>query len=385
MKGYLWIVFVLALLGGVVAYRELFSQGVAKRERRSAVTREIPVKVAAVKKGPIAYVLNTSGDVQPMMQVDVISRIAGYVERVNFQIGDRVNAGQVVAIVEPEELRHRVAEEEAAVKVALAGLREKEAQLLHAEKQAQRARLLREKEFISSQELDEAETRANTARAQRDLAQAQLAQRQAMLEQSRYQLALTRVVAPFSGVVTRRLVDPGAYVSTSTPILTIARPDTLKVVVSIPERDVGLVKVGMPARLRLDAFSGRTFEGKVARLNSALDPASRTLTAEIHVSNSSGLIKPGMFARVSMILGERAGALLVPAEAVIEEDGKNFVYSVTEGKARRHAVITGWTQDGYTEVTQGLQENAKIVVAGQYRLKPGMKVRVLGEKEGSEG
>lgn len=379
MKRYLWIVLIIALLGAVVGYREL-SQGLGKRpDSRSAVGREVPVKLAAVKKGPISYILNTSGDVLPLRQVDLVSRIAGYVERIHVEIGDEVAAGAVVAIIEPKEQRHRVEEDEANVKVAEATVREKESQMAQAEKAAERARLLRQKDFISSQELDEAETRANTAKAQKELAQAQLAQRQAALAQSRYQLGLTRVTAPFSGVVTRRLVDAGAYVSSSTPIVTTAVPDPLKVILNIPEKDVNLVRVGMVARLEINPFPGRVFEGRVARLNSALDAASRTLMAEVHVPNSQRLIKPGMFARVSLVLGERKDSLLVPEEAVVEEQGRYFVYNVADGEARRKAIAMGWSQDGVVEITKGLEGGELIVVAGQYRLKPGTKVRVLDE------
>lgn len=381
MKRYLWIAIVLVLAGAVIGYREL-SSGIGKKpQRRSAISREVPVKLAAVKKGPIAYVLSTSGDVLAVRQVDVVSRISGYVERIHFEIGDRVAAGQVVATVEPKEQRHRVEEDEAAVKVAEATLREKESQLLHAEKQLERARLLRHKDFISSQELDEAETRANTAKAQKELAQAQLAQREAALAQARYQLGLTRVGAPFSGVVTRRLVDPGAYVSSSTPILTIADPDPLKVIVNIPERDVNLVRVGMVAKLQLDAFPERTFEGKIARLNSALDASSRTLMAEVHVPNRDRPLKPGMFARVSLILAESKDSMLVPVEAVVEDEGKNFVYTVVDGKANQVVVTKGWTQNTVVAINGGIEEGAQIVVAGQYRLKPGMKVRVLEDSK----
>lgn len=381
MKRYLWVPFLLVVVAAVIGYREL-SSGVGKKpQRRTGITREIPVKLAPVKRGPVAYVLHTSGDVLPPMQVDVVSRVSGYVERVQFEIGDRVAAGQVVAVVDPQELRLRVEEDEAAFKVAEAVLQEKETQLVLAEKQVQRARLLRQKDFISSQELDEAETRAQTARAQRELAQAQLAQRSAALAQSRHQLSLTRVLAPFGGVVTRRLVDPGAYVSSSTPILTLAVPDPLKVVVNIPERDVSLVRAGLAARLEMDAFAGKIFTGRIARLNSALDPTSRTLMAEIHVPNGELLLKPGMFARVSLILGEQRDSLLVPEEAVVEEDGKAFVYTVAEDRAVRRAVSRGWAQNGFVAVAKGIEEGEQIVVAGQHRLKPGMKVRVLGESE----
>lgn len=378
-KGYLWIAGALVLTAAVVGYREL-SQGVGRKpERRSAVIREIPVRLAPVRRGPIAQVFHTSGDVLPLLQVDVVSRIAGYVERIGFQIGDRVEAGEVLATIDSREQRYRVEEDEAAVRVAEATLLGMEAQLQDAQRQLERARLLRQKDFISSQELDAAETRLATARAQKELAQAQLTQRRAALAQSRYQLSLTRVVAPFAGVVTRRLVDPGAHVSSSTAILTLATPDPLKVIVNIPEKDATLVRAGIAAKLEIDAFPGRVFQGKVARLNSALDPSSRTLLAEVHVPNTEQLIKPGMFARVSLVLAEKKDSLLVPAEAIVEDDGKDFVYTVNGGQAAKKPVVKGWTQNNLVAINQGLEEGEQIVVAGQQRLRPGMKVRVLEE------
>ena len=381
MARYILLVGLIALAAGIVGYRELYQAPGKKPEGRSQVGREIPVKLAAVKKGPISYILNTSGDVVPLMQVEVVSRIAGYVERIHFEIGDKVAVGQVVATVDQREQRHRVEEDEAAVKVAEATVREKESQLADAEKQLERAKVLRQKDFISTQELDTTDTRVETARAQRDLAQAQLAQRQATLAQSRYLLSLTGIVAPFSGVVTRRLIDPGAYVTSTSSILTLAVPDPLKVNVMISERDVSLVRVGMAAKLEIDAFPGRTFHGQIARLNSALDTASRTLMAEVHVPNPQQVLKPGMFARVTLVLAEHKDAVLVPTEAVVEEEGagKKVVYAVAEGKAKRIEIKTGWAQNGFSEVSDGLKVGENIVISGQQRLRPQTKVSVVEE------
>ena len=382
MKRHLRIVFLLALAGAVIGYKALSPWLKKKAEPSSGVSREVPVKLAAVKKGPIAYVLDTSGDVLPLTQVEVVSRIAGYVERIHFEIGERVAAGQVLATVGQTEQRRRVDEEEATVKVAEASLREQESRLADAGQQVERARVLRQQDFISSQELDTAETRAHMATAQRDLAQAQLAQRQATLAQSRL-LSLTSMIAPFHGVVTRRLINPGAYVTAAAPILTLAVLDPLKINVSIPERDVSLVRVGMAARLGIDAIPGRTFEGKIARLNSALDGAGRKLMAEVQIPNPQQLLKPGMFARVSLVLAEHKDAVLVPAEAVVEQEGegKKYIYIVAAGTAKRLVVTLGWTQDGFAEVTEGLKEAEKIVVSGQQRLRPGAKVRVVEEAD----
>jgi membrane fusion protein, multidrug efflux system len=173
-------------------------------------------------------------------------------------------------------------------------------------------------------------------------------------------------------------------VSSSNPILTIAVPDPLKAMVNIPESDVSMLRVGTPARLEIDAYPARTFEGKIVRLNSALEASSRTLIVEIEVPNKDQLLKPGMFARVSLVLGEHKDSLLVPDEAVMNEEGRHFVYTVEEGRAKKLAVKAGWLQDSQREILEGIDEGKQIVVAGQHRLKNGTRVRVLTEGEAGD-
>ncbi|MBI4526683.1 MAG: efflux RND transporter periplasmic adaptor subunit [Deltaproteobacteria bacterium] len=378
MRRYLWVGLLLVLAAAAIGYRVL-SPGTGEKSETSAIGPEAAVRIVPVQKGRIAHVLNTSGDILPVQEVDVVARIAGYVERIHFEIGDRVMAGQIVATVNPRDQKPPVEVDEAAVKIAAAALREKETQLFDAERQAERARLLREKDFISSQELKSAESRAMTAAAQKELAEAELAQRQAVLTQSRQQLSLGRIRAPISGVITQRKIDPGAYVSSSTPILALAVPDELKVVVNIPEKELNLTRVGLVATLKVDAFPNRTFVGRIARLDSILDGSSMTLTAEVHVPNRGQLLKPGMVAQISVILSEEKEALLIPGESVVEEEGRQFVYTVVNGKARQKHIIRGLGRDNLVAVTNGLEEGDQVVVSGHDRLKSGMKVRITGE------
>ena len=197
-------------------------------------------------------------------------------------------------------------------------------------------------------------------------------------------MSLAVVVAPFDGVVARRLVEPGAVVAPSTPILTLALPGPLKIDVSVPERDADLARAGMAARLDLETYPGRVFDGKVARLISSPDSSGGALVAEVHVANPERLLKPGMAARVSVALGGKPDAVLVPSAAVVEEEErgavKKFVFTVADGKAKKIAVTTGRTENGRTEIAHGLAAGEKVVVSGHQRLSPEMRVRIVEEK-----
>ena len=402
MKRYPWAA-VLFVLGAVaIAYLPISHGPVAGRTpfdntqgRRPGDDPAVAVKLSAAEQGPISYVLTARGPLLPAAETTVVSPMAGRVELISVAAGERVAAGQTVATLDRTGQRRRVAEEEAAVGAAEAMLREREAQFADAEKQVENARAFRLKDFISTQELESAETKARATGAERDLALAQLAQKQATLAQSRYLLSLAVVVAPFDGVVVRRLVEPGAVVAPATPILTLYgkgnRTMALKIAVSIPERDASLARVGMAATLDgIDALPGRAFDGKVARLHSfdraqdrplsPPDSSGRALVAEVHAADPQQLLKPGMLARVSLVLGEHREAVLIPSEAIVEEEegeqGKFFVFAVADGRAKKIAVTTGWSQNGLTEIVNGLAAGEKIIVSGQQRLSPGISVRV---------
>lgn len=402
----------LLLLGGVAAYRGLALPRDRDRTRRPA--REITVRVAEAGRGPVRHVLSTTGDVLPLLQVDLTPKVSGTVAAVEVEIGQAVAAGQVIARLEQTEVQQRVAEAEAKVARATARvaelnagarpeeIRQAEETLRQAVSRRGNARLNRDRfrelftsGAVSQRELDEAELAVTLTEAQQEGAEqaltllrqgarpevraaieAELKEAQALLAQQRTQLAYSTILAPFAGHITRRLVDPGATVGSTTPIATLMTLGTVKVLLAVPERDAPLLTLRSPAIIRVDAFPGRTFPGRVARINSALDPLSRTLPAEIQVPNPEGLLRPGMFARTEATLLTREG-ILIPTEAVVEEGGAAAVFVVEAGTARRRPVETGYLQGALIEVRQGLAGGETVVVAGQQGLRDGAAVQIL--------
>ena len=377
MKRYRVIFLPLAAIVLAIGYSALRS---SNRDRLSgwfAPDVEIPVKVLRVKKVQLARVIDIVAELQPLNETEIISQLPGIVKEIRYKAGDTVKAGAVVATIQSKELMERLRANEAAVKEAEDDLREKEKGIGSAEKELAHARELVQRDLIARRAVDDAEAAANLARAEKEVAEAQLAQRKSMLAQARYLLNLTRLVAPFGGVVTRRWVEPGGSVSPSMAILSIADSDTMRVAVRLTAKDAALVHPGMAVRLRMAAFPGREFAGKLAQISTSSEATDKAATAEIHLPNPDGLLKPGMKAVLSLAVDETHPALLVPKESVSDFQGKNYLYTVSAGKAERKAVTKGLEQDNEVVIISGLEEGEFVIVAGLEKLRPGSRVRVL--------
>jgi len=414
-KTWRWVILIILIgVGGLILYR-----GWASTQKRSASQRvgreEIPVQISPVVHRTLTYSFVASGDIAPLMQVDLFPKVSGYLEKIYVQIGDSVRQGQVIAQIDRAEFLQKVKEVEAKVTQAKAQYAELEAgtraedirQAEEAVKQAQsrfnNAKLQRERvlalynrQVISKKEADVSEMDYNVAEAQLASAEQQLKmlkegartevkaaslgklkEMEAILAQEQIRLQNTQIVAPFSGEIVRRNVDSGALVSSSTPLVTLVHLETLKVLANVLEKDIALVKSGMKAKILTEAYPEKPFEGIVVRINKALDLATRTLQVEINIPNPGHLLKAGMFARIEVALTEKPDALAVPREAVLEEGGKQSVFVVEGNQALRKPIVTGIEQGGLIEVIEGLKEGDKVVVKGQGSLRDGSTIRVV--------
>lgn len=188
----------------------------------------------------------------------------------------------------------------------------------------------------------------------------------------------TQLISPINGVVTARNYDPGDMTGNQ-PVLTVGQlTPTVKVIVNISESDLALIRRGMPVDVRFDAFEGREFTGRITRIYPTVDPATRTFTAEIAINNSDGAIKPGMFARVSMNLGERS-SVVVPDRAVVKQSGSGnkYVYVYSKGKVSYNRVELGRRLDNNYELLSGVADGDTVVISGQTRLADGVAVEII--------
>ena len=413
----------LVLMGVLVAYR-------LKDQQARAVTRARPdvlVGVQAPERRDMEIKLAFTADILPAQQAAIFSKVSGYIRRIHVDRGDFAEAGQVLAEIDDQELQASLEQSRATLLSGQAGLEMARSSLVgqranlenqranltkagavaaNDARQAERMKTLFERGLVSATDFENARTTAESSRAnvqsaeaQLNLADAQIATTesqvrlsQAQLETSRAALHLaetnlanTRLLAPFSGYVSQRNLDPGAAVSAqsagtntaSVGILTIQDIQTVKVQIEVPERDIARVKVGSPVRLMVDPYLGETFAGSVARVVHNLDPRTRTMGIEVAIPNPTARLKPGMFARVEVLVATRQRALTIPAEALRLGEAKPSVMVVREGVVEGVLVELGAADARGVEVLKGLSEQDQVILQGKDLVKPKQKVRTV--------
>jgi len=413
-KYWRWVLFsVLICIGALALYRGWGAT--QKKSGKRGPQTEITVQISPVVRKNLTYSLFATGDITPMMQVDLFPRVSGYLERIYVNLGDSVRQGQVIAQIDQADFAQKVKEGEAKVAHARAQLSELEAgsrpeELRQAEEalrqaqsrfdnaklQYERVDALFKKQVMSKKEMDLADMEYRVAEAQltssqqnlklikegarqevKEASRAKLKEMEALLAQEQIRLQNTLITAPFQGEVVRKYLDAGALVSSSTPIVNLVHTMTLKIVANVLERDIPLLKPGMRAKIQAEAYPEKVFEGRVARVNIGLELSTRTLQAEIEIPNSDRLLKPGMFARIEVVLLEKPEVLAIPSNAVMEEQGKRFVYVVQGNKAVRTPILTGIEQERFVEIKEGLKEGDQVVTRGQEAIRENTTLRVI--------
>ncbi len=345
-----------------------------------------------VELGPVARqamidVVTVVGTLEGQASVEVASKVAGRLEEVAVRIGDRVARGGLLARVESRELAEQVRQADASFDVARATVRQREADLKFSQTNLERSRSLFERSLLPRQTLDDADARYQSSQAQLDLARAQFNQAQARLDELKITLAATEIRSPVNGFVGKRLLDPGAFVSSNTPLLSVVELDRVRLVAYVVEKDLRRVRVGSAADVEVDAFPGEVFRGRVARVAPVLDPATRTAQMEVEVPNGDYRLKPGMYSRVKLTVATKAAALTVPVNAVVTLEGARGVFQVKDGTAggkdgsSKEAdfvkVETGLEDGTRIEVLSGLSDGAQVVTIGAAALRDGDPVTIV--------
>ena len=349
-----------------------------------------PMRVdsAGVTRADIAEQLQIVGNLIGAASVEVAPKINGRLRQLDLRLGDPVTRGEEVARVEDDEIRQQVNQAEASYEVARATVRQREADLVLAQTTRERSQSLFSRALVSRQELDDAEARYQAANAQLDLARAQFDEAGARLEELRINLENTVMVSPVDGFIGRRYLDPGAYVTSNTAVLSVVDISLVRLVANLVERDLRLVEEGVRARIGVDAFPGESFEGRVARIAPVLDPATRTAEIEIEVPNTDFRLKPGMYARVSLDVGTKSQALVVPREAMVIRTSARGVFRVESGggapTAQFVSLVTGLEDELHVEVIDGLSEGERVVTTGAAGLQHGDPI-LLADASGPGG
>jgi RND family efflux transporter MFP subunit len=298
------------------------------------------------------------------------------------KLGDPVTRGQRIARIEDREIREQVKQAEAAFEVARATIRQREADLKFAETNLERSRELFGRQLLPKQTLDDADARYQAAVAQVELSRAQLTQSQARLEELRINLANTVIVSPVTGFVAKRNTDAGAYASQNAPVVDVVDISLVRLIANVVEKDMRRVNTGDAARVEVDAFPGETFTGRIARVAPVLDPATRTAQIEVEIPNASKRLKPGMYARVNLTIEERANALVVPANAVIDREGQRGVFLASNNTAAFRPVQIGIEDAARVEILSGVTEKDQVITTGAAALQDGDRILLAGQGDG---
>ncbi len=379
---------VLVVLAGVMVFRGNGSAdpptavpgGARGGQRAGGAGMRAPMTVdtAPTRRETVSEHITVVGNLIGAATVEVVPKVSGRLQNVAVKLGDAVRKGQTLAQVEDREIREQVRQAEASFEVARATVRQREADLKFTETALERSRSLFSRNLLPRQTLDDAEARYQAAEAQLDLARAQFNQSQARLDESRITLGNTTIASPVDGFVAKRNLDPGGFASQNTPVVSVVDLSTVRMVANLIEKDAKRVHTGTEAAVEVDAYPGERFAGRVARVAPVFDPATRTAEMEIEVPNRSGRLKPGMYARVNLIVGVRENALVVPRNAVVDIEGKRGVFVPQENRASFRPVETGLQDETRVEITNGLDDGTRVITTGALALRDGDPIQVPG-------
>lgn len=348
----------------------------------AAAQARTPVVVAPVKRRDLEDALVLSAEFRPFQEVSLYARVAGYVRQMRVDVGTRVKAGQVLAVLEIPELQDDLQHAAATVERAQGEVERAKAVYDEAHLTYERlAQVSKEQpNLIAQQEIDQARAREVSSRAAWQAAQSGVREASATRAKFGTLVRYSQIVAPFDGVVTRRLADTGSLVGAGTSaggqaIVRVSQVDPLRLVLPVPESAVSRFHTGMPVDVLVQS-TGRKITGHVARLSGEVSTDTRTMRVEVDVPNAALDLAPGMYASANAIQSSRNNVLSIPIEAVPSR--KNGSASVLvagkDDRLQTREIKLGMETAMLVEVTEGLGEGERVVIGGR-GLRAGQLVR----------
>jgi RND family efflux transporter MFP subunit len=362
---------------------------------------EVTVSVAAVApvvRTDLLSTLNIASEFDPYQQVDVHAKVAGYVKRIDVDIGDAVKEGQVLAVLEVPELEEDLARAHAAALRAQERIRLVRSNIRRAEAIAYQAELTYKRMYavnqttpnlVAQQEIDLARSQADATAAELSsrkaaalVAEQELAEAQAEELKAQALADYATIRAPFTGIVTKRYADTGAMVpqgiqssQQAMPVVRVTQVDPLRLSFPVPESMVSLVHTDAPVTVHVPSLN-RTFDGKIWRFTGKTADITRTMETQLLIPNPQFELKPGMLASVEFVLAKRERVLAIPIEAVGDDDKNPTVLVVgADNKVEERAVNLGIKSPNRYEVVSGLAENERVIVSRRAQFMPGQIVQ----------
>ncbi|MBK8751462.1 MAG: efflux RND transporter periplasmic adaptor subunit [Candidatus Competibacteraceae bacterium] len=318
-------------------------------QQKPAEMPPMPVKTAAVSRETLNIEVTAVGTLRADETVMIRPEIAGRVVTLHFKEGQAVSEGDPLVTLDQGEYQAQLAGSTAQVGLEEISYR--------------RLQDLQRKNLSSPQILDETKARLDAARATQTLTQVRLDK--------------TVIRAPFAGTVGLRLVSPGAYVKAGDDIANLESLGAMKLDFRVPETYLARLATGQILTVRVDAWPDQGFEGTTYAIDPAVDPETRTVLLRARLPNKGNKLRPGLFARVNLVLERRENALIAPEQAIVPLGQTPFVYRVVEGKAVMTPVKLGLRRPGKVEILEGLKAGDQVVTDGQLKIRDGAAVTVL--------
>ena len=312
-------------------------------------SNRLPVEVIVLKAENLDNKLIITGSILANESLELKSEVSGKITLLNFKEGSVTKKGELLVQINDEEIRALLEKQRYNQKL------NKDIEYRH--------RILLKKEAISQEEYDNALNRYNTTISDIKLLEAQLQK--------------TKVVAPFDGVIGLRYVSNGAYISPATVIATLYNNSPAKIEFAVPSRYSAQISTGKKIRFTIENDTSRVFRGEVYAMEPRIDEATRTLKLRAVADNPKGVLLPGQFVKVELILGSKIDAILVPTQAIIPEQSGQKVYIANGGKAQQVNVTTGIRTNIHLEVVSGLQAGDTLITTGILQLRPDMPIQIV--------
>lgn len=354
-------------------------------------------EVTLVTRASISHTLSLAGQFEPFQEVEVHAKVSGYVRHIYVDIGDKVHAGETLAVLEVPELKAQLLGTTSEVaqsqdEITRAQNDVVRAQANHFALHSDYERLKKaaaQPGLIAQQELDNAQAKDQAAEAQIEAAKSALAaakQQSATARADNQRVedmeAYTKVTAPFSGIITWRYADTGALIQAGTssatqslPLVKLAQSDLLRLRLPVPEDAVPFIHDGANVQVNVDAVH-RSFTGTVARFTRSVSLDTRTMETEIDVPNRNLSLMPGMYANTTLQLEHRDNVLTIPLGAVIQNGGQATVLALDDQDRVRSVPVKLGVQGAYlVQVVSGLSEGEKVILGGQAKYQVNEQVR----------
>jgi RND family efflux transporter MFP subunit len=390
MKKIIWLVLIALMI--LIAWR-IYVQIKDKQTDDKGSGRGpmvVPVELAEVQTTTLRDIGSYSGSLKPRSGYTLAPKVAGRLNKLLVNLGDKVISGQLIAVLDDEVYQQQLEQAKAQQAVANATVEQNRLAYKAAEANWTATTSLFEQNYSSQAAMDQADTEKAAAKAKYDIALAEVQRTQSIVRTAEIQLAYTQIRATWNGggnyrLVGERFAEEGSLLSVNSPILTLIDNSMVTATIDVIEKDYTRIKLGQQVLVQTDAYPDKTFSGKLVRLAPILQDASRQAKAEIDIPNPEGLLKPGMFVKVQTIYAQHNNIVAVPKAAIVVKEGNSGVFLADDSTltAKFVPVTTGITDKELIEIVEP-PLSGKVIVLGQEQLQDGDKIKLPEKPEAKQ-